>query len=112
MLLVLLHQLGLDVIGSVTFGALSEGELNLALNTALPTNLEPTELRKYLVNKKNAQEKVIKNLTTAATYLNVKGNSLSGWLEKVQNMESTSGNNLQDQAKAELAKRQQANQGK
>jgi len=106
------NQLGLDVIGSVTFGALSEGELNLALNTALPTNLEPTELRKYLVNKKTAQEKVIKNLTTAATYLNVKGNSLSGWLEKVQNMEPTSGNNLQDQAKAELAKRQQANQGK
>ena len=106
------NQLGLDVIGSVTFGALSEGELNLALNTALPTNLEPTELRKYLVNKKTAQEKVVKNLTTAATYLSVKGNTLSGWLEKVQNMESTSGNNLQDQAKAELAKRQQANQGK
>jgi hypothetical protein len=106
------NQLGLDVIGSVTFGALSEGELNLALNTALPTNLEPAELRKYLVNKKTAQEKLIKNLTTAATYLNVKGNSLSGWLEKVQNMEPTSGNNLQDQAKAELAKRQQANQGR
>jgi hypothetical protein len=33
-------------------------------------------------------------------------------LEKVQNMEPTSGNNLQDQAKAELAKRQQANQGR
>jgi hypothetical protein len=31
------NTLGLDVIGSVTFGALSEGELNLALETALPT---------------------------------------------------------------------------
>jgi hypothetical protein len=29
------NELGLDVVGSVTFGALSQGELTLALNTAL-----------------------------------------------------------------------------
>jgi hypothetical protein len=38
------RQLGLDVIGSVTFGALSEGELELALETALDLNLTPAAL--------------------------------------------------------------------
>jgi hypothetical protein len=79
------QQLGLDVIGSVTFGALSEGELNLALDTALPTGLAPKELRTYLVNKKTAQTKLAGYLTEQATYLSKRGNTLSGWLEKVDN---------------------------
>jgi hypothetical protein len=84
------NTLGLDVIGSVTFGALSEGELNLALDTALPTNLAPKDLRAYLVNKKTAQTKLAGYLTEQATYLSKKGNSLAGWLEKVEN-KATSG---------------------
>jgi hypothetical protein len=84
------QQLGLDVIGSVTFGALSEGELNLALDTALPTGLAPKELRTYLVNKKTAQTKLSGYLTEQATYLSKRGNTLSGWLEKVDN-KATSG---------------------
>ena len=79
------QQLGLDVIGSVTFGALSEGELNLALDTALPTGLAPKDLRVYLVNKKNAQTKLAGYLTEQATYLSKRGNTLAGWLEKVDN---------------------------
>ena len=51
-------ELGLDVIGAVTFGALSKGELDLALDTALPTGLQPDELKESLVNKKAAQEKL------------------------------------------------------
>jgi hypothetical protein len=84
------QQLGLDVIGSVTFGALSEGELNLALDTALPTGLAPKDLRAYLVNKKSAQTKLAGYLTEQATYLSKRGNSLAGWLEKVDN-KATSG---------------------
>jgi hypothetical protein len=76
-------QLGLDVIGSVTFGALSEGELNLALDTALPTTLRPQALRQYLTDKKAAQEKLIGYLTKQVSYLNKPGNNLSGWLEQV-----------------------------
>jgi len=76
-------QLGLDVIGSVTFGALSEGELNLALDTALPTTLRPPALRQYLTDKKAAQEKLIGYLTKQVSYLNKPGNNLSGWLEEV-----------------------------
>jgi hypothetical protein len=84
------QQLGLDVIGSVTFGALSEGELNLALDTALPTGLAPKDLRAYLVNKKTAQTKLVGYLTEQATYLSKRGNTLAGWLEKVDN-KATSG---------------------
>ena len=84
------QQLGLDVIGSVTFGALSEGELNLALDTSLPMGLAPKDLRAYLVNKKTAQTKLAGYLTEQATYLSKRGNSLSGWLEKVDN-KATSG---------------------
>ena len=84
------QQLGLDVIGSVTFGALSEGELNLALDTALPTGLAPKDLRAYLVNKKTAQTKLAGYLTEQATYLSKRGNTLAGWLEKVDN-KATSG---------------------
>jgi hypothetical protein len=84
------NQLGLDVIGSVTFGALSEGELNLALDTALPTNLAPKDLKAYLLNKKTAQTKLAGYLTEQATYLSKRGNSLAGWLEKVDN-KATSG---------------------
>jgi hypothetical protein len=79
------QQLGLDVIGSVTFGALSEGELNLALDTSLPMGLAPKDLRAYLVNKKTAQTKLAGYLTEQATYLSKRGNTLAGWLEKVDN---------------------------
>jgi hypothetical protein len=79
------NQLGLDVIGSVTFGALSEGELNLALDTALPTTLPPKDLKVYLQNKKTAQTKLAGYLSKQATYLQKPGNTLAGWLEKVDN---------------------------
>jgi hypothetical protein len=88
------NQLGLDVIGSVTFGALSEGELNLALDTALPTGLAPKDLRAYLVNKKTAQTKLAGYLTEQATYLSKKGNTLAGWLEKVENRGNSASSEL------------------
>ena len=50
--------LGLDVIGGVTFGALSKGELDLALEVALPTGLQPPELKQWLVDKIAAQTKL------------------------------------------------------
>ena len=84
------NQLGLDVIGSVTFGALSEGELNLALDTALPTTLAPQQLRKYLVEKKVAQEKLAGYLSKQISYLSKPGNNLAGWLEQTGNQGQSS----------------------
>jgi hypothetical protein len=52
------NKLGIDIIDSVTFGALSESELNLALRTAIDTSLNPTELRKQIEEKMAAQKKL------------------------------------------------------
>ena len=53
------NQLGLDVVSSVTFGALSEKELNLALQTALPTNIvSEADMLEFLDQKRAAIEKL------------------------------------------------------
>ena len=64
-----MNNMGLDIISSVTFGALSEKEMRLAMETAVPRNLPPNELRQYLVNKKAAQQKAVDALYQAAMSL-------------------------------------------
>jgi hypothetical protein len=51
-------ELALDVVGATTFGALSKGELDLAKQVALPTNLNAPELKEFLIKKREAQEKL------------------------------------------------------
>ncbi len=51
-------ELGLDVVGATTFGALSEGELNLALTVAIPDGMKPSDLRKWIVDKQAANSKL------------------------------------------------------
>ena len=77
-----MDRMGLDVIGSVTFGALSEGEMKLAMETAVPRNLQPAELRNWLVRKREAQAKASEMLADAAQYMTVPGNTINGWIEK------------------------------
>lgn len=77
-----MNRMGLDVIGSVTFGALSEGEMRLAMDTAVPRNLGPQELRSWLVRKRAAQEKAAGMLADAAQYLTKPGNTINGWIER------------------------------
>lgn len=74
-------QMGLDVIGSVTFGALSEAELNFALETALPTGLNEPELKQWLKEKREAQKKVAKALTKHAKFFG-KGGTIAELIEK------------------------------
>lgn len=80
------QQLGLDVIGAVTFGALSEGELNLALNVALPTNLQPADLRAWVLKKKAAQQKLAGYMEEQAKYLSIPGTNVGGWLAHLESM--------------------------
>ncbi|WP_353144839.1 hypothetical protein [Paracoccus sp. (in: a-proteobacteria)] len=77
-----MNRMGLDVIGSVTFGALSEGEMHLAMDTAVPRSLGPKELREWLVRKRDAQQKAAEMLADAAQYLTVPGNTINGWIEQ------------------------------
>lgn len=77
------NRLGLDVVGATTFGSLTQGELNLALDTALPTNLQPKELRKWLVNKKAAQEKLANRLNEQVVFLSRPGATVGEWQEMI-----------------------------
>jgi len=52
------NRMGLDVISSVTFGALSKSELDIAMATAIPKGLSPEGARTFLLKKKAAQEKL------------------------------------------------------
>lgn len=61
-------RLGLDVIGSVTFGALSAGEMSLAMDTAVPSGLPPQELKVWLTRKREAQRKMLVALQEAAIH--------------------------------------------
>ena len=88
-------QLGLDVIGSVTFGALSADELKLALDTGLPSdNLGPEELRKWILDRKAAKEKAAQALFETAAYLSKKDTTYESYYTDflgMQNNGSTPG---------------------
>jgi len=77
------NELGLDVIGSVTFGALSQEELRLALRTALPLNMEGEDLKQWVDDRIAAQEKLYAYLEKQARYLMRPGNTIEGWMDLV-----------------------------
>ena len=79
-----MNRMGLDIISSVTFGALSEAEMNLAMETAAPRNLDPQALREWLVAKRDAQEKAREALMNAARFLSNPENKLEDWLNQQQ----------------------------
>lgn len=74
-------ELGLDIIGAVTFGQLSKGELDLALATALPVGLKPPALRRFLVEKQVAQRKMRDYFDSQIQFLD-KGGSIAGFLQQ------------------------------
>lgn len=78
------NRLGLDVVGSVTFGALSESELALALETALPTNLDDADLKDWVNRKIAAQEKLADYLEQQVVFLSEPGNSQADWLKFIK----------------------------
>ena len=53
------NTLGIAVINSATFGALSATELKLALDTAIPTDLSPEGMRQYIEDKIAVNEKLM-----------------------------------------------------
>lgn len=72
-------ELALDVIGAVTFGALSEGELDLAKQIALPAGLEGPQLIQHLRDRKSAQEKLRNYFQEQINFLD-QGGSVAGFL--------------------------------
>lgn len=74
-------RMGLDVVGATTFGALSEAELQFALDTALPTGMDQAQLRQWLERKKQAQQKLAAELEGAAIFLGQPGNTPADYLQ-------------------------------
>ena len=77
------NQLGIDVINSATFGALSESELRLALATQLDLNLPEPELRKQLEAQIRAKDKLRAELIKMAQDL-TSGVGYSDYIKKYQ----------------------------
>lgn len=85
-----LNQLGLDVVSMTTFGALSEGELRLAMNTAAPRNLDSADLKNWLVRHRAAKVKLMDELNDSAAFLAKPENTLSDLLEQRVNLKGDS----------------------
>lgn len=81
-------QLGLDVVQSTTFGALSKGELDLSKAISLPTGLDGGPLIEWIDNKIAAQDKLSNYLEKQAIFLSErspetgKQNTIADWHKK------------------------------
>ena len=95
-------SMALDVIGAVTFGALSEGELNLAKQVALPTGLDTPELIKYLGDRKIAQEKLRSYFNEQIQFLD-QGGTVAGFLRSKERGSEGQQGGLSAGEQAELA---------
>jgi hypothetical protein len=84
-----MDRLGLDGVGSVTFGALSENELRLAMETAVPRNLDGPQLREWLERRRVAVERSAAMLEDAAAFLTTPGNTIDQWIAR--NVEQSGG---------------------
>ena len=69
-------RLGLDVISSVTFGALSAKELEVAFDTAVPPNLQGPALKDWFNERIEKQEKLFAALEDAGIFLAGEGASI------------------------------------
>ena len=76
------QRLGLDIVSATTFGALSKGELDLALSTALDITLPEPELRVLINNKIKAIEKTKDELLKAVVYLSGKDATVEEYTKK------------------------------
>ena len=63
------QQLGLDVIGSVTFGALSAAEMKVAMSTAVPNFQSNEEARAWFVERLAAERALAKEMAEFQRYM-------------------------------------------
>lgn len=73
------QRLGLGIIAAVTFGALSEKELEVAMQVALPTGLDEPELIDWIKTRRSAERKLLTMNAQAARAM-ASGVSLQTWI--------------------------------
>jgi hypothetical protein len=83
-----LRKMGLDVVGSVTFGALSKAELDIAMATAYPQNASGPELRKFLQERKAALSKLLNYTGEAADFMSNPNNTRAQWRDIIKEREA------------------------
>ena len=108
------NKMGLDVVSSVTFGALSAPELRMAMQTAMPSNLSGRELLQWLRDKKAAQEKLGKYVQEASLFIGSQKpdgtyNTVQDWMRKGRSLQGTQYSPTSSEAEAtpEAATQQQ-----
>lgn len=77
------NALGLDVVGSVTFGALSKGELDLALTQGLPLGLSGKPLLEYIERRELALGRYRASLVEAARYQSDPNLTMKDYVEQM-----------------------------
>jgi len=81
--------LGLDILNAYTFGALSESELSLALRVGgLDQIQDPEILKEQIIARRDAQEKLKRELRRAAIELSRPGMTIEKWLSNPKNFVS------------------------
>jgi len=80
------NEMGIDIINSATFGALSATELRLALSTGFPQGMSETETLKYIDQKITAQDKFRRELLKKTNRLN-SGIGFTQWTAEVLEQE-------------------------
>lgn len=81
------NALGLDVVGSVTFGALSKGELDLALTQGLPLGLKPPQLLEFIERREAAIKKYRTSLMAAARIMANPQKDYNDYLDTLEDLE-------------------------
>ena len=97
--------MALDVIGAVTFGALSKGELDLAKAIALPTGLDTPQLIQHLQDRKVAQQKLRDYFNEQIQFLD-QGGTVAGFLRQKEREQAAGGNQATAQAQPGQAQTQ------
>jgi len=104
-------RLGLGVISSVTFGALSASELKVAMDTALPLHLSEEDLKAHIKEKQAALTKIRDTMEEAAIFFSEGGTKVD-WLKKQREIRKGSKGGGGGSAKDKLnALRAKYNQG-
>ena len=75
-------MMGLDVVGQTTFGALSKGELDLALAVAMPMGLNEKDLEAWLRKRAAAQTKLLAYYQDATMFLAGGRNTIGDWVKQ------------------------------
>ena len=100
------RELGLDVVGSVTFGALSQEELTLALRVALPETMEGPALIDWIDRKKVAQQKLSAYLLDQAYFFSEGDTTLKDWKKYKQDEQAAAEEAELEERRLEAERRQ------